>query len=69
MYSHLVRNSLGATSIAACLLIGTTAFAFIDLDRDRMDDDWELANGLDPTNKKDGRLDPDFDRLKNKDWS
>ncbi len=37
----------------------------VDEDRDRMDDAWETANGLDPTDPSDAALDPDDDGLPN----
>ncbi len=40
-----------------------TVEVIVDEDRDRMDDAWELANGLDPTDPSDGALDPDGDGL------
>jgi len=36
-----------------------------DVDGDGMDDAWEVANGLDPTNGDDGSLDPDGDTWSN----
>ncbi len=36
-----------------------------DIDNDGMNDKWELANGLDPTNSNDGALDADVDGLTN----
>ncbi len=36
-----------------------------DEDHDNMDDDWELANGLNPANSADAPLDPDGDGLAN----
>lgn len=36
-----------------------------DKDGDGMDDSWEVANGLDPTNKNDASADPDGDGLNN----
>ena len=50
------QSGLGAVS-------AVVAFAFTDADRDRMDDDWEVAHGL---NLEDGKGDPDRDGLSNR---
>lgn len=39
---------------------------FIDEDYDGIDDNWELANGLDPSNRDDGYDDPDGDGIENR---
>ena len=36
-----------------------------DADHDHMADSWELANGLDPTNRADRKADPDGDGVRN----
>ncbi len=39
--------------------------SMVDADDDGMDDDWELANGLDPTDNRDAWTDKDGDAIKN----
>ena len=46
------------------LLLGSASFA-VDTDNDGLPDDWEDANGLDPTNSLDARLDHDNDCIEN----
>ena len=45
--------------------IAVTQGAFSDQDGDGIGDQWELDNGLDPTNPADASLDPDADNLDN----
>jgi len=48
-----------------CIRIDAVDISNADLDFDDMADDWELANGLDPSDPADGLLDPDGDGLNN----
>jgi hypothetical protein len=45
----------------------TNAVLFIDSDKDGLPDSWELAHGLNATNKNDAALDSDGDRMSNLD--
>ena len=47
--------------------INCSDLPFIDSDNDRMDDNWETLNGLDPTNPEDAQQDFDVDGLTNLD--
>ena len=60
-----IRGSRVLLPVLVALFSAGAAFAFTDADRDKMDDDWEVAHGLDPT-VKDSKQDPDNDRLKNR---
>ncbi len=48
-----------------CIRIDSLSFSHPDEDQDGMDDEWEIANGLDPTDPADAALDPDGDLLDN----
>ena len=64
-YAVAAVDQLGATSarlLANRFVPGTTS---VDNDGDGMADDWELANGLSPTNPADANDDPDQDGLTN----
>lgn len=64
-YAVAAVDLLGATSsplLANRFVPGT---ASVDNDGDGMADDWELANGLSPTNPADANDDPDHDKLTN----
>ena len=48
-----------------CVRIDNIRFTQVDVDEDLIRDDWELANGLDPSDPTDALLDPDGDGLNN----
>jgi len=47
------------------VVTSTNAVLFIDSDKDGLPDSWELAHGLNPTNKNDATLDADGDSMSN----
>lgn len=60
-YSVFVRNSAGfVTSASAVLTVNP-----VDLDGDQMADDWELTQGLNPSDPSDANTDADGDGLGN----
>ena len=59
-YSVQVTNLAGTINSANAVL---TVLA--DADGDHVPDDWEIANGFDPSNPADGALDPDGDGFTN----
>jgi hypothetical protein len=59
------NKQYGSTAGCDCVRIDSLSFSHPDADADGMDDAWELANGLDPTDPADALLDPDNDLLNN----
>ncbi|NND54027.1 MAG: hypothetical protein HKN56_03525 [Gammaproteobacteria bacterium] len=56
-----LNNNFGC----GCVRIDNIRFTTLDADGDLIRDDWELANGLDPSDPTDAALDPDADGLSN----
>ena len=57
-----------AVTIGLCgIPLAAAALSGTDTDGDHIPDAWEQANGLDPSNPADADLDPDGDRLSNRD--
>lgn len=55
----------GPTGTLSEVLSASIGFGFLDRDGDGVPDDWELENGLDPTDPSDAELDSDGDGLTN----
>ena len=69
-YSYLIETMLEGVYFAVIsnfisTATSTNAVLFIDSDKDGLPDSWELAHGLNPTNKNDATLDADGDSLSN----
>jgi parallel beta-helix repeat protein len=71
--TYTIAIGIGAMDKAGNALVEEFVFNFTtikesaikDFDGDGMDDEWEIANGLDPTNDSDAGEDPDNDNLTN----
>ncbi len=60
-YHAVITNGMGSITS----LLATLSFVWGDCDGDGLPDQWELANGLDPTDPADSSLDADMDGLSN----
>ncbi|HEX8698194.1 MAG TPA: hypothetical protein VF815_05115, partial [Myxococcaceae bacterium] len=58
-FADTVKATLGGKSATTSVTVAE------DFDSDGLPDEWEVANGLDPTQPGDGSLDPDLDALSN----